>query len=178
MRSFLCGKKKGGFIMKVSIIEDLVTRPVPRSTFAPWLGRRSNKTQLAKRFVFKVTCDKRQIDEIFVVPEGYISDWSSIPRLLWFIFPPNYSEARHGAVAHDYVYSHLYWHYDKKFADELIRAFMVHKKANWFARTAFYYSVRIGGRGGWKNKDQKGAHPHWKERHEKIPYDSSDSVSS
>ena len=95
--------------MKIEVYESLVTEPVPRDVKAPWLNPRANKVCLYQDFVFRVIDSKRGIDDVVVVPKGYYSDWSTIPRILWKIYPPNYSEARRGAVAHDYLYSHLYW---------------------------------------------------------------------
>tara|TARA_B100000929_G_scaffold16573_1_gene13173 strand:- start:151 stop:663 length:513 start_codon:yes stop_codon:yes gene_type:complete len=156
--------------MQVFILERLEIRPVPRNVNAPWLDPKANKIKLTKDFVFRVVDRKRKIDEIIVVPQGYYSDWSSIPRLLWIFYPSNYTEAREGAVAHDYIYSHLHWYFSKKFADELLRAFMQRQGAPEMAQTAFYWSVRVGGGGGWKYRKRKGTHPHWRTQHEKIPY--------
>lgn len=164
--------------MQVMIVERLETRPIPRSTKAPWLEPSANKIELTKDFVFRVQDPKTGVDEVVVVPKGYRSDWSSIPRLLWFVYPPNYSEAREGAIAHDYLYSHLHWYYKKKFADRLLRAFMRRCGASKTAQQAFYWAVRLGGKGGWKYRARDDAHPHWRKRYAKIPYPSGESISS
>lgn len=41
--------------------------------------------------------------ERFVVPAGFITDFASVPRILWWIFPP-YGEFTKAAVLHDYLY--------------------------------------------------------------------------
>ena len=41
--------------------------------------------------------------ERFVVPAGFITDFASVPRILWWIFPP-YGEFTKAAVVHDYLY--------------------------------------------------------------------------
>lgn len=156
--------------MRVEIIEPLITVPVPRDTFAPWLDKRSHKVKLVQRFVVKID------DEYIVVPKGYVFDWSSIPRFFWIIYPPNFTEAREASCIHDYIYSHLYWYYSKKFADDAYRALMELNNASWFSTRAFHISVKIGGSGGWKQKDREKSHPHWKIKHEKFNYHSSDPV--
>lgn len=39
----------------------------------------------------------------WVVPEGYITDGASVPRIFWSIFPPNRPEYLSAAVLHDYL---------------------------------------------------------------------------
>ena len=157
--------------MKIEIIERLITTPISRNTNAPWLRKRSNKVRLVKDFIIKVKeCEDRD-DFYLVIPKGYIGDWASIPRLFWLIYPPNYSEARNGAMVHDYIYSHLHYYFDRRFADELLKAFMEHDKSNRLAKWCFYYSVRIGGRGGWKQRTRRNPHPHWLEKFPLIHYD-------
>lgn len=157
--------------MKIQIYESLVTEPAPRDVTAPWLNPRTNKVRLYQDFVFRVIDARRNIDDVIVTPEGYYSDWSTIPRILWRFYPPNYSEARRGAVAHDYLYSHLYWYYSKEFADDLLKAFMLKDGANRFTTNVFRASVAVGGRGGWYYHRRPGADPHWTTRHERIHYD-------
>lgn len=167
--------------MKAQVITDLLTRPIPRATKAPWLNKRSNKVELAQDLVVYLELEDDEFPEqevrsvYIVVPRGYMSDWSSIPRPLWFIFPPNYSEARYGAVVHDYIYSHLYWYYSKAFADKVLYALMEEQGASYFSKKAFYTAVRIGGRGGW-NKRNKHTHPHWTTKHALISYEKGDSI--
>lgn len=156
--------------MKVNIIEDLCTTPVPRDTQAPWLDPRTNKVKLYQRFVIQVTSLKHDINDIIVIPEGYVSDWSTIPRPVWFIYPPNFSEARRGAVAHDYIYSHLYQFYSKEFADDLLIACMKECSASKFSQHVFSMAVRLGGKGGWHYRNKKGTDDHWRQQHEKLPY--------
>lgn len=54
------------------------------------------------------------------VPAGFVTDGASVPRLLWWLFPPT---GRYflAAVVHDYLLDSGYnWHYaNKKFAEAL-----------------------------------------------------------
>lgn len=161
--------------MKASVVEDIYIRPVPRNVYAPWLNERSNKVELVRDFVVRIVDEDGEVHWI-VVPRGYVSDWSSIPRFLWVVFAPNYSEARRGAVLHDYIYSHLYWYYSKEFADKAMVALMEKDNASKASRTSFYWSVRLGGKGGWYYKDDPTQHEHWRIKHEDVPYEKDDPI--
>ena len=39
----------------------------------------------------------------WIVPDGYITDGASVPRVFWSIFPPNRPEYLSAAVLHDYL---------------------------------------------------------------------------
>jgi hypothetical protein len=62
-------------------------------------------------------------DEIIKIPKGFEFDGSSVPRFLWFSFPP-YGDFFFGAIIHDYLYSTKYkakeigFRKAKKFADK------------------------------------------------------------
>lgn len=154
--------------MKVKIIEDLSTTPVARSTYAPWLAKNSIKSVLNQDFIFTVD------DETYVIPKGYVTDLSSIPRVGWLLYPPNYGESRRGATAHDFFYSHLHWIVDKEFADNILIAFMDLEGAPGTARYIFHKAVHHFGRGGWHHRDSPESHPHWRTHHERIPNSLSD----
>lgn len=135
-----------------------VAFPVARTTFAPWLKPRSNKSQLRHDWEFWVNGER------FVIEKGYVFDWSTIPRLAWVFYPPNFSEARQGALAHDYFYSHLWPLYERKFADQVLREFMLRDGARKTTAALFYGAVRIGRGGGWYAHKKRNAHPFWKEQ--------------
>lgn len=44
-------------------------------------------------------------DVTLTVPKGFITDFASVPRVFWNIFPP-FGEYTEAAVAHDYLYRH------------------------------------------------------------------------
>jgi hypothetical protein len=53
---------------------------------------------VCKDYPFKVDND------IYVVPEGFVTDLASIPRILWPLYAPNHVETIPAAVIHDYLY--------------------------------------------------------------------------
>jgi len=78
------------------------------------------------------------------IPEGFITDFASIPRLFWNILPPwgKYGKA---AVLHDWVYrKHLY---PRNVCDKLLREAMTQIKTPKWQRIVIYYAVR--GFGWW-----------------------------
>jgi hypothetical protein len=40
------------------------------------------------------------------VPHGFVTDFASVPKLLWFIFPPTDPRYAEAAVLHDRLYEH------------------------------------------------------------------------
>ena len=40
---------------------------------------------------------------VIVVPAGFVTDWASIPRFLWRVFPP-WDRHMRAALVHDYIY--------------------------------------------------------------------------
>lgn len=148
--------------MKIFVPTPPVTTPVSRDTFAPWLKRRSNKVRVVYDWEVWVG------DERFVVPAGYISDWSSIPRPMWIFYPPNFSEARQAALLHDYIYSHLWPLYTRKFADTVFHRMMLDDGARRSTARLFYLSVRAGRGGGWRKLNRRRAHPFWRAQYNEM----------
>lgn len=78
-----------------------------------------------------------------VVPEGFITDFASVPRLFWSILPPfgRYSKS---AVLHDFLCEE--WKEGKnsrKFADDVFLESMKAVNVNSLVAYILYYSVRI-----------------------------------
>jgi len=153
--------------MKIKKIDVLITKIVPRDLDVPWLDKNSNKVELHEDFTVSLEYKGKHIE--FTVPKGYVTDWSSIPKIMWWMYPPNFSEARRAAVLHDYVYSHLYWYFDKVFADQLLKTVMIFDGAS--DRTAFIFHkvVSLGGKGGWYYKHKRNSDMHWKTVNVEVP---------
>lgn len=118
--------------------------PVPRDTPASHLAANSNKMRLIEDW--HVTVDGVR----YKIPRGFITDGLTIPRFLWWIFPPSYSPGYVAAVFHDFCYAEMYGEVSKEWADEAFRLLMLDSGApNWVAR-AFWLAVRsnVAG-GGW-----------------------------
>jgi hypothetical protein len=77
------------------------------------------------------------------VPAGFPTDFASVPRPLWPIFPPAgpWCEA---AVVHDYLYSSRAC--SRFLADALFRECMAHCGVPVWRRMLMYYAVRVFGR--------------------------------
>lgn len=127
--------------MNIEIITPLLVEQVPRETYAPWLERGRDKFKLISSFLFEVD------GILYMVPAGYIFDGSSIPRALWWIWPPTYYPAWRGSAFHDFCYSHLYKWVSKEWADQVFRAFMLHDGACPVIAGGFHTAVSHFGHG-------------------------------
>lgn len=80
--------------------------------------------------------------DIITVPAGYKTDFASVPRAFWSIFPPfgKYSSA---AVIHDYLYGTR--SRPRKECDKIFLECMEVLGVNWITRHTLYRSVRMFG---------------------------------
>jgi len=90
-------------------------------------------------------------DEIIIVPENFITDFASVPRLFWSIISP---VDKHGkaAVVHDRCY--YYALYSRKRCDEIFREALEVLEVEPWKVWCMYKSVRIGGWYAW-NKHRR-----------------------
>ena len=84
--------------------------------------------------------------EVIYVPVGYETDLASLPRFMWWLFPPHgkYSKA---AIVHDYVYSNALG--TKKQADKIFYEAMGVLGVPKWKRILMYWAVRVGGKGAY-----------------------------
>ena len=89
-----------------------------------------------------------------VIPKGYNTDFASVPRLLWSIFPPHGFMAN-AAVLHDYMYDNKVgqniwgeWQ-ARKIADELFLVNCIEDNVPVWQSTLMYYIIRLFGRKWW-----------------------------
>ena len=88
------------------------------------------------------------------IPKGFVTDFASIPQVLWsFGLSPHgrYSKA---AIVHDY----LYWAQccTRKQADNILLIAMKESSVGPIMETEIYKGVRIGGKSSWKaNKEAR-----------------------
>lgn len=86
------------------------------------------------------------------VEEGFDTDYASVPRLFWAIYPPDgaYTE---GAVVHDY----LYWYQPctRAEADTVFLEAMEALGIPWLRRRLIYASVRAGGWLAWNDNRKR-----------------------
>lgn len=109
--------------------------------------------------------------ERVLIPAGFITDFASIPRMLWPVLPPTgqYGKA---AVIHDWLYQHRTVEVypsttvmgaplvqsntiptmrlvDRGEADHILLEGMQALKVGWFTRSTIYSGVRTGGWHSW-----------------------------
>lgn len=85
-----------------------------------------------------------------VVPEGFITDGASVPRIFQNIFPPLDGDYDAAAVLHDYVYQHaVALGRTKADADNLLKAGMEAMHTAAWKRFLIYQGVHRGGQLAW-----------------------------
>jgi hypothetical protein len=93
---------------------------------------------------FEYYVDERTSGEKIKVQKGFTTDFASVPRAFWSIFPPHGKYAK-AAVIHDWMYKNAYK--NKEFADKTFYEAMlvlgVNKKTAWI----MYNFVKIFGKG-------------------------------
>ncbi|MFM7102182.1 MAG: DUF1353 domain-containing protein [Verrucomicrobiota bacterium] len=77
-----------------------------------------------------------------LVPAGTVTDFASVPRGLWNLFPPDGSYTP-AAVVHDYLYRT--GEVPRAVADAVFVEAMAVCGTGWFARTVIWASVRTFG---------------------------------
>lgn len=85
---------------------------------------------------------------LVTVPAGYETDLASVPRLLWWLFPPH-GKYRRAAVVHDYIYTHLCHRFSRSEADDAFRRGCLECGCSRLTARVLHAAVRLGGRGGW-----------------------------
>ena len=81
------------------------------------------------------------------IPEGFVTDFASIPRFLWFMVPP-FGRHAPAAVIHDYLYASGQ-EGARRYADFLFREAMKDSGVPVWRRNMMYFAVRFGGKGGY-----------------------------
>jgi hypothetical protein len=86
---------------------------------------------------------------VFVVPEGFVTDFASVPRLpLAFLLAGN--EAHEAAVIHDFIYCKRLT--TREMADAVFREAMGATGEPAWRRFLMWAGVRLGGWVAWKDK--------------------------
>lgn len=99
--------------------------------------------------------------ETITVPAGATTDFASVPRLAWTLFPPDGPWLK-AAVVHDLLYrtrGTCWWDgfngrtrakpYTRAEADGILREAMQVLGVSAFARGVIWSAVRLGGAGSW-----------------------------
>lgn len=89
-------------------------------------------------------------EDVITVPAGFITDFASIPRFLWAIYPPTGRWGK-AAVVHDYLYRTGVR--PRLECDAIFLEAMTVLGVPYARRMAMYWAVRLGGRGAYKGDD-------------------------
>ena len=91
-------------------------------------------------------------NDSITVPAGFITDFASVPRLFWRLFPPwgKYGKA---AVLHDYLYHKQ--RRSRREADAIFLEAMGVLGVPWLSREMMYAAVRAFGWAAWRSNRRK-----------------------
>jgi len=79
--------------------------------------------------------------ECYMVPQGFRTDFASIPRILWGIYPPHRNDYRSAAIIHDWLL--VSGVVPRMKADIIFRKAMAASGVGVFTRRLFYIAVTI-----------------------------------
>lgn len=85
-----------------------------------------------------------------IIPKGYITDFASIPRIFWVIFPPHFYSYRKASIIHDYLYTEKELTITRKEADKEFKLLLKQNQAWFITQFIFYTYVRLFGWIKWK----------------------------
>jgi len=119
--------------------------PLPLKGRLVWTGPR--KAELSAPFYF----NSPSLGWI-EVPTGFDTDYASVPRIFWSVYPPDgsYTEA---AVVHDFLYDEQPC--TRAEADAVFMEAMVALGVPWLRRQILHKSVRAGGWIAWRRNQKK-----------------------
>jgi len=93
---------------------------------------------------------------VITVPVGFEFDGGSVPRFLWFLYPPYGSECDEAFCVHDYLYAHAELfvggdngHISRGEADRIMLEIMELQGFRESGRRNVYGGVRVGGWKAW-----------------------------
>jgi hypothetical protein len=90
-----------------------------------------------------------------IVPRGFVTDFASVPRFFWRLFPPTGTYGK-AAVIHDYLYQ--FNGVTREQADHIFLEAMEELGVAWVTRHILFLAVRLGGWKPWnscRKRDKK-----------------------
>ena len=99
--------------------------------------------QLAKDFKVKIDSN------IIIVPRGFISDFASIPRILWPIYAPHDTATLRASVLHDYLYI-CNAGYTRRQSDLIFYYALLNSGVTKFKAYKYFLAVRLFGWRYWR----------------------------
>ena len=121
--------------------ENLVVSPLPDGK--TWVLRKS----------FSYDVGEEGSGETIRVPVGFLTDFASVPRMFWWVFP-KWGKYGNAAVIHDYLYWQQDEQYPKKRADEIFLEGMGVLSVTKRVAKILYWSVKYFGKSAWKNNEK------------------------
>ena len=91
--------------------------------------------------------------EAIYVPEDFLTDGASIPKIFWSIIGGVLGRYGAAAVLHDFLY--VEGIYTRRRSDKIFLEAMKVLKVSWWKRRAMYYAVRGFAWGPWKRYHKK-----------------------
>lgn len=88
-------------------------------------------------------------NEKIVVPNGFVTDYASVPKIMWLFGLSPHEQYSRAAIIHDY----LYWSQGctREQADQLMFIAMKESKVGWLGRWLVYLAVNFFGESAWTN---------------------------
>lgn len=109
--------------------------------------------ELLKAFSFYT--ELTEPPETIYVPKAFTTDFASIPRALWWLYPPYGDTWGKAAVIHDWLYATQPKWCDRHMADDVFLEGMKILGANWLRRTIMHQSVRLFAGKAWQNHAER-----------------------
>lgn len=117
------------------------TEPLTVTKIGPRLWR------VERQFTYFVGSEDSE--EFVIVPVGIITDFASVPRAFWIIFPPD-GEYTQAAVLHDFLYRDQ--RYTRAKTDHIFLEAMGVLDVNWIKRRTMWLAVRSFGWIPWSKR--------------------------
>lgn len=106
-----------------------------------------------KNDCFALAADVKRLlsnGKVVTIPAGFETDFASIPRLFWVIYPAQWKPYRDASLVHDYLYMTPDTGVTRAFADYEFRVRLIRSGAWLSTAWLFWAMVRIFGSTNWK----------------------------
>lgn len=107
---------------------------------------------------------RSRIGRTITVPIGFETDGASVPRPLWWLYPPFGGEYDRAAIVHDYLYRHAEkfigddsGHISRGEVDRLMLEMMDVDEFRLTGRRVVYRGIRSGGWNTWRKHRKQAA---------------------
>jgi hypothetical protein len=92
--------------------------------------------------------------KIIIIPKGMETDFATIPRFFWRLFPPHLKKYRRGAIVHDYLYMTEDVVTSRAFADAEFRRILINQSTPKWQAWLFWLVIRLFGNKRWNKYKQ------------------------